>query len=116
MAPASPSAAPPLRAPVFHILLALSQGDLHGLGIADEVERATEGTVELGPGTLYRSLKEMAASGLVRDVAAPAKDADPRRRYYSLTEAGRTVVAAEAARIERLVQAARDRNVLPRRA
>ena len=116
MAPASLSAARPLRAPVFHILLALSQGDLHGLGIADEVERATEGTVELGPGTLYRSLKEMAASGLVRDVAAPAKDADPRRRYYSLTGAGRTVVAAEAARIERLVEVARDRNVLPRRA
>ena len=116
MVPANFSTAPPLRAPVFHILLALSQGDLHGLGIADEVERATDGVVELGPGTLYRSLKEMAKRGLVRDVAAPTRDADPRRRYYSLTEAGAAVVAAEAARFERLVQVARDRNVLPQRA
>jgi len=116
MVPATSSTAPPLRAPVFHILLALSQGDLHGLGIADEVEQATDGSVELGPGTLYRSLKEMAESGLVREVAAAAEDADPRRKYYSLTEAGRSVVAAEAARFERLVQVARDRNVLPRRA
>ena len=106
----------PLNPPVFHILLALSERDLHGLGIADEVERATEGAVELGPGTLYRSLKEMSAGGLIRETEAPVDDADPRRKYYRITSEGRALVTAEAARLERLVRVARERNLLPERA
>ena len=105
----------PLKTPVFHILLALSERDLHGLGVADEVEEATDGVVELGPGTLYRSLKEMAQRGLIREVEAPEADADPRRKYYGITERGRKLVAAEAARLERLVEVARTRNLLPQR-
>lgn len=105
----------PLRTPVFHILLALSERDLHGLGIADAVEEATEGVVELGPGTLYRSLKEMSERGLVRQVEAPEEDADPRRKYYAITGRGRELVAAEAGRLERLVEVARTRDLLPKR-
>lgn len=108
-----PASAIPLRPPVFHILLALTKADLHGLGIAEEVERATDGTIELGPGTLYRSLKEMTERGLVREVEAPQADADPRRKYYRVTGAGRALVSAEAARLERLVRVARERDVLP---
>lgn len=114
--PARPAVAPsdlPLRPAVFHILLALAEGDLHGLGIADAAERASEGAVELGPGTLYRSLSEMTEAGLVRPVAPPRDDADPRRKYYRITEPGRGVLAAEARRLERLVDAVRSRRVLP---
>lgn len=105
-----------LNPPVFHILLALSREDLHGLGIADRVEEATEGGVELGPGTLYRSLKEMLAKGLIREAAPPVEGADPRRKYYAITAAGRREVAAEAARLERLVELARERSLLRERA
>lgn len=105
----------PLKTPVFHILLALSERALHGLGVADEVEDATDGVVELGPGTLYRSLKEMAERGLIREVEAPEEDADPRRKYYRITRRGREVVAAEAGRLERLVEVARARDLLPER-
>lgn len=107
---------PPLRPAVFHILLALAERDLHGLGIAEEVERITAGAIELGPGTLYRSLKEMAEGGWVREVDAPEPDADPRRRYYGLTPEGRALVTTEAERLERIVRLARDRKLLPRRA
>jgi len=106
----------PLKTPVFHILLALSSRDLHGLGIADEVEEATGGVVELGPGTLYRSLKQMSERGLLREVEAPTEDADPRRKYYTITGAGRSLLAEEAARLEELVRMARERDVLPERA
>ena len=102
----------PLRPPVFHILLALSGGDMHGLGIAEEVERASGGTVELGPGTLYRSLAEMADAGLIRNAKAPGRDADPRRKHYSITAPGRTAVTSEALRLQQLVSAARARNVI----
>ncbi|HSR43407.1 MAG TPA: PadR family transcriptional regulator [Longimicrobiales bacterium] len=112
--PVDPTDPPvPLRPPVFHILLALTKADLHGLGIADEVDRATDGTVELGPGTLYRSLKEMTERDLVREVDAPVEDADPRRKYYRVTDRGRELVAAEAARLERLVRIARERALIP---
>lgn len=106
----------PLKIPVFHILLALSDRDLHGLGIAHEVETATGGVVELGPGTLYRSLKQMAGRGLIREVEAPSEDADPRRKYYRITESGRALLAADAARMEELVRVAQERDVLPERA
>jgi DNA-binding PadR family transcriptional regulator len=101
-----------LRPPVFHILLALAEAELHGLGIADEVERATDGAMELGPGTLYRSLKEMAAGGLIRETDAPDADADPRRKYYGITARGRVLLAEEARRLERVVDLARRRSVL----
>ena len=108
--PADPT---PLRRPVFHILLALSRADLHGLGIAETVERDTDGGVELGPGTLYRSLKEMSEEGLIVEVQAPEEDADPRRKYYRATPAGRRLVRAEAARLQSLVRLAEERKVLP---
>jgi DNA-binding PadR family transcriptional regulator len=103
----------PLRPAVFHILLALARGDLHGLGIAEAVDDATEGTVRLGPGTLYRSLKEMARDGLIVQAPAPEDDADPRRRFYRITEQGLKQARAEAARLARVVEVARDSRVLP---
>jgi DNA-binding PadR family transcriptional regulator len=110
-----PSRSAPRAVPtpaVFHILLVLAAGDRHGLGIADEVEAASGGALEIGPGTLYRSLSEMADAGLIRGVRAPAVDADPRRKYYRITPAGRAVVTAEAERLQRLVDAARQRRIL----
>jgi len=103
----------PLRPAVFHILLALARGELHGLGIAESVDEATTGSVMLGPGTLYRSLKEMARDGLIREVPAPAEGEDPRRRFYALTEQGRVLVQAEAERLAQIVEVARASHVLP---
>jgi len=106
----------PLKLPVFHILLALGEGEVHGLGIADWVEEHTDGAVELGPGTLYRSLKEVLELGLIRETRAPLPDADPRRRYYAITAEGRRQMIAEVERLERLVEVARERKFIPRRA
>lgn len=101
-----------LRSNVFHILLALAQEPRHGLGIAQAVEEATDGTMLLGPGTLYRSLKEMVRDGLIADAPAPSGE-DPRRRFHSLTEAGRVALRQEAARMESIVDRARRARVLP---
>jgi DNA-binding PadR family transcriptional regulator len=110
------SHAPPLRPAVYHILLALAGTDYHGLGIADEIVRASHGAVDLGPGTLYRSLAEMAEAGLIRLVRAPSADADPRRKYYRITEKGRNLLERDTARLDRLVEEARALGVLPERA
>lgn len=113
MARSNPKVALPLKPAVFHILLALSEEKRHGLGIADEVERATNGAIRLGPGTLYRSLKEMTHGGLVDEVARPKKDEDPRRKFYQITKVGREALEAEASRYEHIVEIARRRRVLP---
>lgn len=105
-----------LPAAAFHILLALAKRDLHGLGIADWVEERTGGAVELGPGTLYRSLKELVEAGLIREAAAPEEGSDSRRKYYAITPTGRAQVAKEAGRLERLVELAREHELLPERA
>jgi len=113
MSPRSTLWESPLRLAVFHILLALHGKDRHGLGIADDVEQTTHGIVRLGPGTLYRSLKEMTRSGIVEEVPAPHPGEDPRRKFYRITEAGRELLRAEASRYDGVVELARRRQVLP---
>jgi DNA-binding PadR family transcriptional regulator len=99
----------------FHVLLILAGADRHGLGIAKAVDEATDGAVRLGPGTLYRSLKELAASGLIEQTAGPRGEDDPRRRFYRITKDGLHRVRGEARRIAGLVELARANDVLPER-
>jgi DNA-binding PadR family transcriptional regulator len=101
----------PLKPATYHVLLALSQGELHGLGIADEVDWLTRGQIKLGPGTLYRSLKQMSEDGWIIE-AETDEDDDPRRKYYEITALGRRLLRAESERFDHLVQVARERRVL----
>lgn len=65
------------------------------------------------PPDLYRSLKRLRRDGIVEEVDASDDDAPPeQRRYFGLTPGGRAVVAAEAARLERLTRVARDARLL----
>ena len=104
---------PPTPA-VFAMLLALAGRELHGYGIIKEVEVLTQGQMRLGPGTLYRSIKQMLSAGLIEEASErpdPALD-DERRRYYRLTPLGGQVAQAEAQRLERLVNQARARHLI----
>lgn len=108
----SQEAKTPMKPADFHILLVLANEDRHGLGIAKAVDEATEGAIRLGPGTLYRSLKEMTRRGLVEPTTAPDGEDDPRRRFYRITDEGLSHVRAEASRLARLVDVARANDVL----
>jgi DNA-binding PadR family transcriptional regulator len=110
-----PEALLPLSPAVFHILLALSNGERHGYGIMQEIAAATQGQMRIGPGTLYRSIKQMLAAGMIEESDErpdPVLD-DERRRYYRLTGFGRRVAEAEAQRLAQLVRAAQARRLLP---
>jgi DNA-binding PadR family transcriptional regulator len=105
----------PLTPAVFHILLALADRERHGYAIMQEVEATTEGRISMGPGTLYGSIKRLLRAGLIEESDErpdPALD-DRRRRYYRLTDFGRRVAAAEAARLEEAVADARSKRLLP---
>ncbi len=103
----------PLTPAVFHIMLALADGECHGYGIMLEVEKLSQGSMRLGPGTLYRSIQRMLIDGLIeerKDDGESAED-DERRRYYRLTKFGLNVAKAEAQRLATLVKAARQRGL-----
>lgn len=102
----------PLSPSAFYILLALAEEERHGYSIAKEVEDATGGSVSLGPGTLYRLIKQMVTDGWIVEVDRVDSD-DPRRRYYRLTPRGRRIARAEAERLADAVRTARTRNLLP---
>jgi DNA-binding PadR family transcriptional regulator len=104
----------PLTPAVFHILLALADGERHGYAIMRDVAAHTNGSLQLGPGTLYGCLKRMQTAKLVEESDErpdPELD-DERRRYYRITDFGASVVRAEAERLAVAVSAARTRRLL----
>ncbi len=106
----------PLSEPVFQILISLAARDLHGYAIMREVEERTDRRVTLSSSTLYGALQRMMRDSLVARTAErpdPVSD-DERRRYYRITDFGRTVAEAEAGRISELAHLLRERNLLTR--
>ena len=96
----------PLRPVVFAILIALNEESQHGYGIMKVVNEQMGRRAVLGPGTLYRTLKELRDDGLIEYAKSPT-DADARRRYYRITTEGRQVARTEAARMADWVDLAR---------
>ncbi len=104
----------PLTPAVFHVLLALADGERHGYAIMQSVAETTDGRVSMGPGTLYGTIKRLLESRLIEESDArpdPELD-DERRRYYRLSALGQRVAAAESHRYAGLVRVARARGLL----
>ncbi len=92
----------------FYILLSLAIKRRHGYDIMKQVEADTAGQVQLGPGTLYGSIKRLAESALIEEVAGD----DRRRKYYALTEEGRRSLASELSRYDDALTLARQHDLL----
>ena len=104
----------PLTPTVFHMLLALADGEKHGYGIMQAVEDETQGQMQIRTGSLYGAIRRMIEAGLIEetnDRPDPELD-DERRRYYGLTDFGRRVLTAEAARIARAMAIIRGKHIL----
>jgi len=97
----------PLREPTFYILLSLSPGPKHGYAILKDVEGLSEGSVQLGTGTLYGAIKRLLDRGWIRRVNDPIPNGtDRERKAYVLTNQGRRVLNAEIVRLQKLVSVA----------
>ena len=88
----------PLSEASYCILLALAE-PLHGYGIMQKVEAGSDGAVRIGPGTLYGALTTLQKEKLIA-----LFDEVERRKRYALTEKGRSVLAAELARLRLLTR------------
>jgi DNA-binding PadR family transcriptional regulator len=107
----------PLPAAAFHILVALADGDRHGYAIMQDVAAGTGGRLKLNPGTLYTTIRRLLDQGLIieLDERPDPEDDDERRRYYRLTDTGREVAKAEAARLQQALAFARQAGLAPKR-
>jgi DNA-binding PadR family transcriptional regulator len=104
----------PLTPTVFHMLLALADGEKHGYGIMKAVEDETQGQMQIRTGSLYGSIRRMIEAGLIQEMDQrpdPELD-DERRRYYGLTDFGRRVLTSEAARITQAVAVIQEKHIL----
>lgn len=85
------------------ILAVLAEGPLHGYGLIKAVEARSQSGVLLDPANLYRVLRRMSGLGWIE----PVEGGDGRRRTYEITPDGRALLAAELARLERLLRQAK---------
>ena len=99
----------PLTPAVFHILLALTDGPLHGYAIMQAVEESAG--VAMGPGTIYGTLERLESSGFVKELPAARED---RRRVFTLRPLGREALQEEARRLARLATLLRAKRLVPR--
>ncbi len=88
----------PLTESTAYILLSLVEPS-HGYAIMQNVEAMSQGTVKIGPGTLYGAFTTLESEGLIRKVG----EAD-RRKTYALTDKGKGVLKEHIRRSEILAK------------
>jgi len=91
----------PLSSRELHILLALAGPPQCGYQIAILAEENSRGRIRLSPATQYTNLHRLVERGLVHEVTDDVEDRGDGRgqRFWSLTDAGRGVLRAEARRL-----------------
>jgi DNA-binding PadR family transcriptional regulator len=93
----------PLPPATFFILFALATGEKHGYAIMQEARSLSDDRVRIGPATLYTTVQRLMDSAWIEEVPGP-EDADPRRRYYRLTNPGKSALREEMERMEAIVR------------
>ena len=98
----------PLTESTFFILLSLAMKPRHGYGVMKEVLALSRGRINLSAGTLYSALKRLLEQGWITrlDEGETFENAGRPHKTYALTELGRSILNAEIARLDSLVQVA----------
>ncbi|MEM7417159.1 MAG: PadR family transcriptional regulator [Gemmatimonadota bacterium] len=98
----------------FHVLLALVDGAKHGHAIKVDVADRTDGSVVMGPGTLYGAIKRLLRSKWIEEVPPTLADDDDdgRKRFYAISETGLAVAREEAERMTVLLGIVSDKALL----
>jgi DNA-binding PadR family transcriptional regulator len=89
----------PMTESTTYIMLSLLE-PLHGYGVMQKVKRISDGTVQVGPGTLYGAFSSLEKEGLIYKVGE-----EGRRKTYALTPKGKRVLLGQIHRLETMVRA-----------
>ena len=90
----------PLSEATFYVLACLHE-PLHGYAIMQKVDALSEGSVSIGPGTLYGAFATLEKQGLILKLRE-----EERRKVYGMTALGRRVLAEQARRLAIMAAAA----------
>ena len=88
------------------VLKLLQLGSMHGWGITERLETASERVLQIGQGSLYPALYRLERQGFISSEWRQTEN-NRRARYYALTRAGRRRLAEEReswARLSRAVE------------
>ena len=84
---------------VYYILLTMLE-PIHGYAVMQNIEKLTNGRVNLGAGTLYGAINTLLEK---QWICAVAGDKDSRKKEYIITDLGRKILQRELVRIEELL-------------
>jgi len=76
----------------------------HGHGIATTIQRTSDDELLVDHGSLYPALQRLETAGLIASSWGTSEN-NRRARFYKLTRAGRSRLAEETGRWQRLVRA-----------
>jgi DNA-binding PadR family transcriptional regulator len=102
-----------MREPTYYILTTLLDGPLHGYGIIKRAEDLSDGRIRLAAGTLYGALDRLLNEKQI-EIDGEEQVNGRLRRYYGLTDVGRTSHAAEVTRMKAAIAVASPRFATPR--
>jgi DNA-binding PadR family transcriptional regulator len=91
----------PLRPVACAVLAALAERPRPGIEILDAVNATASGHLLLGPGTLYRLMRELRQAKLVVRADPQVDPGDDRQVHHALTPLGQAVLRAELERLRR---------------
>ena len=103
MAKRSPYETGELSDSIFLILVATLE-PAHGYRIMQGIRESTQGTVEIGPATMYTTLKKLKGAGWIAELADAAEGPEGEGRIrYAATDEGRAVLRRDFERRRRLL-------------
>jgi PadR family transcriptional regulator len=78
-----------------------AMGPMHGFGIARRIEQISEEALQVNQGTIYLCLIRLVQKGWITSEWGTS-DNNRKAKFYSISKAGRTQLAAEAENWERV--------------
>ena len=88
----------PLTESTYYIMLTLVK-PLHGYAVMQKIEEISNGTVKVGPGTLYGAFTSLEKEELIVKVKE-----EERRKSYVLTPKGKKVLMNQIKRLEMMTR------------
>jgi PadR family transcriptional regulator PadR len=86
------------------ILQTLALEPMHGWGVAQRIQQRSREVLQVGQGSLYPALHRLEYRGWIQSEWQPSEN-NRRAKFYSLTAAGRSQLAAEIAQWDRMAAA-----------
>ncbi len=89
----------PLTETTYYVLLALLK-PAHGYVIMQEVEELSKGTVKMAAGTMYGAIENLLKLKYIKQIDSE----DSRRKVYTITDEGKSILKQQFERYEHMIQ------------